>query len=83
MSDFKTMLQSKTVWGGIIILLSWGVAAGGYVVSEADQKTLVDIAAGIASTEHGAAAIAMAVANAAGAVLAIYGRIKATKLIRK
>lgn len=81
MFDFKSVLQSKTIWGSLIVLASWGLAAAGYAVSESDQKTLVDIVTGVASSDTGIAAIAMALANAAGALLAIYGRVKATKRI--
>ena len=81
MIGVKTMLASRGVWGGLVVLASWGLAAAGYAVSESDQKTLVEIVAGVASSDAGAAAIAMALANAAGALLAIYGRVKATKRI--
>ena len=82
MNGFKGALASKTVWGAIIVLASWVAAAGGYVVSESDQKTLAEIAAGIASSEGGAAAIAMAAVNAVGALWSIYGRVTATKIIK-
>ena len=82
MNGFKGILQSKTVWGGIIVLASWGLATAGYVISESDQKTLVEIVAGIASSEGGVTAVIMAAVNATGALWAIYGRVTATKRIK-
>lgn len=60
---------SKTVWGGIVALLAGVAAAFGYVVDEAVQ---VDTATAIT-----------AFASAIGGLVAVYGRIKATKKIGK
>ena len=64
----KAWWESKTVWGGVIALLG-GVAAGfGYVVSPEDQEIISTGIVGIAS--------------AVGGLLAVYGRVKASKAIK-
>lgn len=64
----KAWWESKTVWGGVIALLG-GLAAGfGYVVSPEDQEIISGGIVGIAS--------------AVGGLLAVYGRVKATKAIK-
>lgn len=67
--DTKGIFASKTVWGGIVALLAGGAAIFGYTFSEADQATLTEAVAGIAS--------------AVGGIIAIYGRVTATKAIGK
>lgn len=67
MNNFKGMLSSKGVWGGIIVVLSALLGAFGYTIGLEDQQALVD-----AVSQLGAMI---------GGVLAIYGRITATKRI--
>ena len=63
MSDVKTWYLSKTVWGGIIAILSSCGNLLGLDISPEDQGGLVD---GLT-----------ALAAAAGGLLAIWGRISA------
>lgn len=72
MSGSKKWYLSKTLWGGIIILASTILSYFGYSVSETDAETFVD--ALLSSIET--------VANLVGIILVIYGRIKATKVMK-
>lgn len=67
MTGYKGFLVSKGVWGAIIALI--GAAAGGlgYSVSDADLQGAVEAVSSIVT--------------ALGALLALYGRITATKQI--
>lgn len=68
MNDVKGMLQSKTVWGGILAVLAPAAAYIFHVnVTSADTTQIVDLVTGIAS--------------AVGGIVAIFGRIVATKQI--
>ena len=67
MNNFKGMLSSKGVWGGLIVVLSALLGMFGYTIGLEDQQALVD------SVSQLGAII--------GGVLAIYGRITATKRI--
>lgn len=67
MYDTKSMWTSKAVWGGIIAFIAALAALFGYTFSEADQAQLTDII--------------VAIGGAVGGVLAIWGRITATKKI--
>lgn len=67
MEDVKSWLASRAVWGGIIAVLSALAGLFGYTVAETDQVALVEAIAGIGA--------------AVGGVIAIWGRIKATKKI--
>jgi uncharacterized membrane protein HdeD (DUF308 family) len=69
MDDYKSLLASKTVWGGILALLAGVAGIFGYTVSPVDQAQAIDSVSGIVA--------------AFGGILAIYGRIKATKIIKK
>lgn len=59
--------QSKTVWGGVIAVGAGIAGAFGYTVSADDQSAIIEIAT--------------AVAGALGGVIAIYGRVKATRQV--
>lgn len=61
--------KSKGVWGGIIACLAAVAGAFGYIVSPEDQAGLADAA--------------VVVAGAVGGVLAVYGRVKATRVVKK
>lgn len=63
----KPALQSTGVWGGIIAVLAGVAGLFGYSISEADQATLTQVIASAGAT--------------LGGVIAIWGRIRATKKI--
>jgi len=67
MNGFKSLFASKTFWGG---LLAVGAGIGGFfgfVITEEDRTAVLELGVGIASF--------------VGGIIAIYGRIKATKQI--
>lgn len=72
MDDVKSWLASKTVWGGIVMvactILGWWK---GITVDPATQAQVVDTAVQTFTT----------LGNLVGGMLAIYGRITATKKI--
>lgn len=65
----KSIWASTTVWGGIVALLAGIVAIFGVTISEADQSILAEALLGISS--------------AIGGIIAIWGRVRATKQIGK
>ena len=67
MDDFKELWKSKTFWGGLIALLAGILGIFGYTLLPEDQAALVD----------GGTAIAASI----GGVIAIWGRVKASKKI--
>ncbi len=67
MNNFKGMLSSKGVWGGLIVVLSALLGMFGYTIGLEDQQALTDAVSQIGAI--------------AGGLLAIYGRITATKRI--
>jgi len=67
MYDVKSFFASKTIWGGIIALIASTAAIWGYSITPADQAQIVELVTGIGGI--------------IGSVLAIYGRIVATKKI--
>ena len=67
MDDFKSLLASKTFWGGVIALLAGVLGIFGYTLSADDQQALIDLGVGIAAS--------------IGGVIAIWGRVKASKKI--
>ena len=67
MNNFKGVLSSKGVWGGVIVVLSALLGMFGYKIGLEDQQALTD-----AVSQLGAMV---------GGLLAIYGRITATKRI--
>ena len=71
--DQKTWYTSKTIWGGIVTLLSVLLSVFGYDVSAEDQAQLSNLIISIVTV----------VAGAVGGILAIVGRIKATRPIGK
>jgi hypothetical protein len=68
-TENKPWWQSRGVWGSVIAFLAIIAGAFGYTVDESLQEQIVQAIIGVA--------------GAAGAVLAAYGRIKATKAIGK
>lgn len=67
LTDYKSVFASKGVWGGLIAVAAGLLAVLGYSISPADQALLVNLVAGVVST--------------IGGILAIIGRIRATKRI--
>jgi hypothetical protein len=67
MDDVKALTQSKTFWGAIVALVGAAVSLGHYTLSAADAQQAVDLISGIAS--------------AIGGLVAIYGRVVASKKI--
>lgn len=67
MDGVKSLLTSKTFWGAAIAGLSAIAGLFGYTVVPEDQTALVDNVAGLGGVF--------------GALLAIYGRVKASKKI--
>ena len=67
MNDFKGFFESKAIWGGLITFWAGVAALLGYAVSDDDQMRLIELITGAVGVF--------------GAVLAIYGRIKASKKI--
>lgn len=69
MEGAKGFFESKTVWGGIISLAAFTLTWAGYTISEADKISLAnDI---------------VALVGIAGSLLSIYGRVVASKVIRR
>ncbi|MCB1378824.1 MAG: hypothetical protein KDK89_10730 [Alphaproteobacteria bacterium] len=67
MYDVKSFFASKTIWGGLIALVASAAAIWGYSITPADQAQIVELITGIGGI--------------VGSVLAIYGRIVATRKI--
>jgi hypothetical protein len=65
--DPKPALTSRAVWGGVVAILAGGAGLLGYAVSPEDAGALTDL------ISSGAAVI--------GGMLAIIGRIRATRRI--
>lgn len=63
----KKWYESKTIWGGIIALLGAAAGAFGYAVDADTQASIVDLVT-VAGT-------------ALGGLLAIFGRVKASKKV--
>ena len=67
MYDVKSVFASRTIWGGIIALVASLAGIWGYAITPADQAQIVELITGIGGI--------------IGSVLAIYGRIVATRKI--
>jgi hypothetical protein len=67
MNEVKTLTESKTFWGAIVALTGSALSLSHYSLSPADAASAVDLLASIAS--------------GIGGLIAIYGRVKATKKI--
>lgn len=64
----KAWFESKTIWGGLVTLLSVVLSVLGYQLTSEDQEMLV--------------AVITAVMGSIGGLLAIWGRVKASKPIK-
>ena len=69
MNEEKPWYQSKAVWGGLLAVGAGAATIFGYQVSPADQAHLPDLLIGLVELIGGFAAV--------------WGRVKATKLIRR
>lgn len=67
MDDVKGLFASRTVWGGLLALGAGIAGIFGYTITAADTAELANLGAGVVS--------------AIGGLLAIVGRIRATKKI--
>ncbi len=68
MTEFKSLLASRGVWGAAIAIAAGVASLFGYVVDAASQEEALRLA-------EGAAAVA-------GGLLALWGRLAATKRLR-
>jgi hypothetical protein len=68
MNEFKALTESKTFWGAVVALTGSALTLGRYTLTSADAAQAIDLLSGMAS--------------AVGGLLAIYGRVVATKKIR-
>ena len=67
MDEAKPLIQSKTFWGAVVALGGAALTLGHYMLTPADAAQAVDLLSGIA--------------GAIGGLIAIYGRIVATRKI--
>jgi hypothetical protein len=67
MNEFKALTQSKTFWGAAVALAGSALTLSRYTLTPADAAQAVDLLSGIAT--------------AAGSLLAIYGRVVASRKI--
>jgi hypothetical protein len=67
MEEFKSLIQSKTFWGAVVALVGSGLTLGKYTLSPADAAQAVDLISGVV--------------GAVGGLVAIYGRVVASKKI--
>jgi len=67
MDQWKTWVASKAVWGGVVAVAGGALGLGRYTLTPADAAHAVDLISGIVS--------------AVGGLVAIYGRVVASKKI--
>jgi hypothetical protein len=67
MAGGKTLLQSKTFWGAVVALGGAALSLGHYTLTPADAAQAIDLLSGVA--------------GAVGSLIAIYGRVVATRKI--
>ena len=67
MNQYKKLFESKTFWGGLMAVAAGILGFLGYIFLEADQERVIEII--------------MSFGAAIGGIIAIYGRISASKLI--
>lgn len=67
MDGVKSFLASKTIWGSVIAVVALGLGFLGYTFGAEDQAVLVEAV--------------IQVVGVVGAIIAIYGRVTATKTI--
>lgn len=83
MNGTKSIFLSLTFWGAIIAVLSAVAGIFGFSVDAADQATLSDLANGVAGNvaAHNWGGIIAGIGSAFGGLVAIYGRIVASKTV--
>lgn len=69
MEDFKSIFASKTVWGAIIAIGAGVAGIFGYSIGAEDQASLVELGVSVVAS--------------VGGVIAMFGRVKATKRVGK
>lgn len=74
MDDTKSLLASRTVWGAIIAIAASIAGALGFGVGAAEQAAALSLVDQVLGEWDRLAALA-------GAALALYGRVKATRRI--
>jgi len=74
MTETKTLLQSRTVWGALLAILASIAGLGGYAIAPSDQAAALDLIGSLIEVWDRLVVIA-------GAGLAIWGRVRATKSI--
>ena len=67
MDGWKSIFASKTFWGGVIAVFAGIAGFWGWTLTADDQQALIDLGVGIAAS--------------IGGVIAIWGRVKASKKI--
>ncbi len=67
MNEVKTLAQSRTFWGAVMSLTGSALAGAHYTLTPADAASAVDIVVSFIS--------------GVGGLMAIYGRVKASKQI--
>jgi hypothetical protein len=67
MEGIKGFLESKAVWGGIVALAGSALGIGHYTLSTADAAQAVELV--------------VSITTAVGSLVAIYGRVVASKKI--
>jgi len=72
MTGSKKWYLSRTLWGAVVVLLGTILGWAGYTVTEVEASTFLE--ALLASIE--------AVSGLVGVILVIYGRLKATKVVK-
>jgi hypothetical protein len=68
MDEFKALTESKTFWGAVVAVAGSALQLGHYTLTPADAVQAVDLLSGMA--------------GAVGGLIAIYGRVVATKKIK-
>jgi len=68
MEDIKQWYHSKTVWGALLAIVASLLKMRGFEVSAADQSAIADAL--------------VSIVGAAGGLLAIYGRVTASAVIK-
>lgn len=74
MEETKAWYKSAGVWGGLIGFTAGVLNMAGYTITGADQAFLVDAA-------MKGVGMALAVVEMGGGVIAVWGRVRATKAI--
>ena len=68
MGDLKSIFASRTFWGALMAVAAGAAGIFGYTIAVDDQQALIEGGAGVAAV--------------VGGFIAIWGRIRASKLIR-